>query len=287
MNRTLPLLTPELAYCLEASSIFFSAEKQKALGSLPGNPYGIQTRTFGNATAFLAQKTHNSEIFNHVGNITGDDLPYLDAILNWYARHDVLCSFDIVPSNASPALLWHLASKGFYQSSFYNMFYGLPYIAQKPLPGVVVRPVLPEEKDVFAEVYFDSFEVPKTETYAYVRHSIRSLVEIPTNRCLFALVHNTIAAIAVVSISQEVGYLALSATLPHFRGYGCQKTLLQERIHLASQAGCDLVTCQVGVGTISQQNVEKIGLHLAYTKATWSTFNKHQKPNEEIDPTNR
>ena len=44
MNRTLPLLIPELAYRLEASSICFSLEKQKALASLSGNPYGVRTR---------------------------------------------------------------------------------------------------------------------------------------------------------------------------------------------------------------------------------------------------
>ena len=284
-NRLLPLLTPELAYRIESSTIFFSAEKQKALASLPGNPYGVQTRTFGNATAILARKTHNAEIFNHVSNLTRDDLPYLDDILNWYANNDVRCSFNIVPSNASPELLWHLAGKGFYQSSFYNMFYGLPYVTQESLSDVVVRPVLLEEKDVFAEVYFDSFEIPKIEKYDYIRHSIRLLVGIPTNHCLFALIHNTIAAIAVVSISQGIGYLALGATLPSFREYGCHKALLQARMNIALQAACDLVTCQAGVGTVSQQNIEKMGLRLAYTKATWSAFNKHQNPHD--DPVNR
>ncbi|HCI78622.1 MAG TPA: hypothetical protein DHW02_02910 [Ktedonobacter sp.] len=287
MNRTPPPLTPELAYKLEASCTFFSTEKQKALASLPGNPYGVQTRTFGKATAFLARKTHNSEIFNHVGNLTRDDLPYLDAILDWYAHNDVSCSFDIVPSNASPELLWHLAMKGLYQSSFYNMFYGLPYVAQEFLSDIVIRPVLPEEKNLFAEVYFESFEVPKTKTYAYVRQSICTLVEIPTNHCLFAFIHNSLAAIAVISISRGIGYLALSATRPSFRGRGCQNALLQARIHLASRAGCDLVTCQAGVGTVSQRNVEKVGLRLAYTKATWTTFNEHQNPRNTIDPTNR
>ncbi len=287
INRTLPLLTPELAYRIEASTISFSAEKQKVLASLPDNPYGVQTRVFGNATAFLARKTHNAEIFNHVSNLTRDDLPYLDDILDWYASNDVRCSFDIVPSNVSPELLWRLAEKGFYQSSFYNMFYGLPSATQEFFSDIAVRPVLLEEKDLFVEVYFDSFEIPQIEKYDYIRQSIRLLVGKPTNLCLFALVHNSIAAIAVISIAQGIGYLALGATLPSFRGYGCHKALLQARMNLALQAGCDLVTCQAGVGTISQQNIEKMGLRLAYIKATWSTFDEHYNPHDEIDPANR
>ncbi len=287
MKRTFPFLTSELAARIEACCMFFSLEKQKALYALPGNPYGVQIRSFGNTTALLAQRTHNHELFNHVGNISGDDLSYLDAIIGWYQSYDIYCHFDLVPSSASPLLLWSLASRGFYQSGFYNMLYGLPQTDQKYVLGITVRPVLPEEKDLFAEIYFDSFEIPKTEVYAYVRDSVGVLVRVPTNYCFFALIDHTIAAIAVLSIHRQVGYLALAGTLPSFRGHGCHKALLQARMHMAAQAGCNLIAGQAGVATISQLNMEKVGLRMAYTKAIWSHYDRQKSPGNEIDPTNR
>lgn len=216
MSSNFPLLTPEVANHLAVCSMSFSVKKQEALRSLPGNPYKAEIRTFGNATALLAQKTHNSELFNRVGNMSAADLPYLDAIIEWYHTHGASCSFDIVPSSASPELLWSLASKGFYQSGFYNVLYGLPQTDLAHDSDITVRAVSLEEKDVFAEVYLDSFEVPKTEVYAYVYDSIRVLVGKPTIHCLFALINNTVAAIAILHIYQQTGYLALSATLPAF-----------------------------------------------------------------------
>ncbi|HEY7418942.1 MAG TPA: GNAT family N-acetyltransferase [Ktedonobacteraceae bacterium] len=287
MERTLPFMTPELAKRLESEIVFFSKQRQEALRAIPGNPYAVQTRDFGGATAFLAQRTYNADQTSHVGGISRDDLSSLEAIFEWYHSYGVHCTFYIAPPIASPPLLWHLAAKGWYQSGFYHVLYGLPQVDTTPHADIVIRHVTLAEQDLFADVYCESFEVPKTDAYVYIRDSIRVLVEIPTNHCFFALIDNTVAAIAVLSVHEQVGYLALSGTRPHFQNRGCQKAMLQARLRKAAQAGCTLVLGQAAVASISQQNMEKAGLHLAYTKVLWSYYDSQKDWSQQPDPMER
>jgi GNAT superfamily N-acetyltransferase len=287
MDQILPFMTRELTMHLEESIVFFSKQKQEALRALSNNPYGVQTRSFGKATALLAQRTYNADRTSHVGNISGDDLSSLDALLEWYHSYRVHCTFDVAPSTASSALLWQLAAKGWYQSGFYNVLYGLPQEDMLSHSAMTIRPVALAEKDLFTTVYCESFEVPNTNAYAYVRDSIRVLVEIPTNHCFFALINDTVAAIFVLSVHERIGYLALSATRPRFQNHGCQKALLQAALQRAAQAGCTLVTGQTAVASISQHNAEKAGLRLAYTKAFWSFYESQKEVSQEPDPLNR
>jgi hypothetical protein len=81
--------------------VFFTKQKQEVLRAFPDNPYGVQIRSFGKATAFLTQGTYNADRTSHVGNISGYDLSYLDVLLEWYHSNGVHCMFDVAPSIAS------------------------------------------------------------------------------------------------------------------------------------------------------------------------------------------
>jgi GNAT superfamily N-acetyltransferase len=100
------------------------------------------------------------------------------------------------------------------------------------------------------------------------------LVGLPNTYCLFALHNNSIAAMAALYVHQDIGYLALAATRPTYRNRGCHKALLQARITLAANKGCTCIAGQAAFGSASQQNMEKIGLRIAYTKALWTKFDK-------------
>ncbi|HEX5435464.1 MAG TPA: GNAT family N-acetyltransferase, partial [Candidatus Angelobacter sp.] len=57
-----------------------------------------------------------------------------------------------------------------------------------------------------------------------------------------------------------------AATLPEFRGRGIQKALLNERLRIVQEAGCDLAVTLTMPGTSSQRNAERAGFRTAYTK---------------------
>lgn len=272
MHKPFPLLTPEVASRIEACSISFWVEKLTALRSLPGNPYEVEIRSFGNATAFVTRQAKDNGLFNRVGNISADESEQLDEIIAWFRVQNVPCRFDIIPSNAHPALLQSLSAKGLSQSAFHTAMYGIPSEEDVTTPrNITIRPVLPEEKDTFVEIYLDGFGIPKSvPALTYLGESIGLLIGRPSMHCLFAQIQDTLAAIAILYIHEGVGYFATGATLPNFRGHGCQRALLQARIALAASEGCDLMSGQTGITTVSQHNMERVGLRIAYTKALWT-----------------
>lgn len=273
MSKPFPLLTPEVASRIEACSIAFWVEKLTALRSLPGNPYAVEIRSFGNTMAFMTRQAKDNSLFNRVGNISADDSEQLDAIIAWFRAQNVPCRFDIIPSNAHPALLQSLSTKGFSQSAFHTAMYGIPHADVTVPRNIIIRPVLPEEKDTFVEIYLDSFGMPKSvPALSYLGESIGLLIGRPSMHCLFAQIQDTLAAIAILYIHEGVGYFATGATLPAWRGYGCQRALLEARIAIAAAEGCDLISGQTGITTVSQHNMERVGLRIAYTKALWTSY---------------
>jgi GNAT superfamily N-acetyltransferase len=278
---TFPLLTPALAARIETAVFAFSVAKMEALRSFPGNPYGIEIRTFGGATTLLATEIHNDELFNRVGNISDVDQPFLDAIIDWYHAKGTRCHFDMLPS-VQPELLWKLASRGYYQSGFYTTLYGTPQTNDMLPATIIIRPVLPEESHIFAEIYLESFGISQPAIIPYLRESVRLLVNLPNTHCFFALQNGITAAIAALFIHQEIGYLALAATLPAYRGQELHKALLLARMARAAAEGCTLIVGQAAFASTSQQNMEKVGLRVAYTKALWTLYDSQGAP---IPPT--
>jgi len=273
MSKPFPLLTPEVAACVEACSISFWVEKLTALRSLPVNPYEVEIRSFGNATAFVTRQAKDNGLFNRVGNISVDESEQLDEIIAWFRAQNVPCRCDIIPSHAHPTLLQGLSAKGLSQSAFHTAMYGIPHTGNTIPPNITIRPVLPEEKDTFVELYLDGFGIPKSvPALSYLGESIGLLVGRPSMHCLFAQLDKRLAAMAILYIHEGVGYLATAATLPNFRGHGCQRALLQARLAIAASSGCDLVSGQTGITTTSQHNMERVGLRIAYTKALWTQY---------------
>jgi GNAT superfamily N-acetyltransferase len=57
-----------------------------------------------------------------------------------------------------------------------------------------------------------------------------------------------------------------TSTLPNYRRQGVQTALLDARLKLAQEMGCDLAMVITSPGTASQRNVMRLGFEMAYTK---------------------
>ena len=64
-----------------------------------------------------------------------------------------------------------------------------------------------------------------------------------------------------------IAQLCGAATLPAHRRHGVQTALLLARLDLARAAGCDLAVVTTQPGSKSQQNVQRQGFQLLYTRA--------------------
>ena len=155
-----PIMTSALAERIEECCLAFWTEKVAVLRSLPGNPYGADIQRFGNTTALLTTAAHSLD-FNRVGSPGEDDLQHLDEIANWYRQHGQSCRFEITPARTQPAILHKLTNMGYAHSSFHTVLYGVPTPNVSLHPLLPVRDVLPEERDLFAEIYLAGFALPQ------------------------------------------------------------------------------------------------------------------------------
>jgi hypothetical protein len=264
-----PYISAELAHRLENCDTNFIRLRLEYLARLEGNPFGAEVRPFGNATGLTISSMAGNTLFNRVAEFTPAELDRLDDILAWFEEKKIGGRFDLLPGHVSPELFNTLAAKGFYQSGFYAGLYGEPQVSEPEFSGVSVREAQPDELSVYGDIYMAGFGFPAERREALVS-SMTGLYGHPAVRLYLGLVDGTPAGIGFLLLNKGVGYMGTATTLAQFRGRGVQKALMYRRMADAAQNGCDLVTSHTQYASLSQTNMEKVGLRLGYTKAIWT-----------------
>jgi hypothetical protein len=70
-------------------------------------------------------------------------------------------------------------------------------------------------------------------------------------------------------LADGVALLAGACTIPQWRKQGAQLALLQHRLHVAAEHGCDIAMVATLPGSASQRNAERRGFRVAYTRTKW------------------
>jgi GNAT superfamily N-acetyltransferase len=82
-----------------------------------------------------------------------------------------------------------------------------------------------------------------------------------------ALRDGTLAGGAELRITDGIAQFAGAATAPQHRRHGIQTALLNARLAAAAAAGCDIAIIVTQPGSKSQQNSQRRGFDLLYTRA--------------------
>lgn len=102
---------------------------------------------------------------------------------------------------------------------------------------------------------------------------MKSLVRIMTQRddalLLLAEIDGIAAGTAAFSVRDGVAEMAGASTVPEWRKRGAQTALILARLRAARESGCDLVAIAAEPGSASQQNAERFGFRVAYTRTKW------------------
>ena len=72
---------------------------------------------------------------------------------------------------------------------------------------------------------------------------------------------------ASLRVSEGVAQLCGAATLPEHRRRGVQTALLAARLEVAGREGCDVAVVTTQPGSKSQENAQRRGFELLYTRA--------------------
>ncbi len=141
-------------------------------------------------------------------------------------------------------------------------------------PWIEVRPSGDDEFEPWVEVvaegvaHPDTQGVPQHEEFPreVIGRAMRDFAAAGVRRYV-ALRDGVLAGGASFRIAEGVAQLTGAATAPAHRRRGVQTALLSARLADAAAAGCDIAVVTTQPGSRSQQNVQRRGFDLLYTRA--------------------
>ncbi|HEU5391599.1 MAG TPA: GNAT family N-acetyltransferase [Streptosporangiaceae bacterium] len=175
-----------------------------------------------------------------------------------------------------PAILALLAARGYRLESFENVLGRA--LTDEPgrvlPPGVEVRLSTEDESEAWLDVVAEGSVHPDTQGVPWHEEFSRDAI-IAAERDsaaagdvrYAALRDGVIVGGATMRIAEGVAQLTGAATVPAHRRRGVQTALLSARLADAAAAGCDVAVIITQPGSKSQQNAQRQGFDLLYTRA--------------------
>jgi GNAT superfamily N-acetyltransferase len=177
---------------------------------------------------------------------------------------------------ADPEILALLSARGYQLESFENVLgRALTGELERVMPpGVEVRLSSEEESEIWLDVVAEGSVHPDTQGVPWNEEFSREAI-IGAERDSAAAGDVRYAALrdgvtvggATMRIAEGVAQLTGAATVPAHRRRGVQTALLSARLADAAAAGCDVAVITTQPGSKSQQNAQRRGFDLLYTRA--------------------
>jgi GNAT superfamily N-acetyltransferase len=182
-----------------------------------------------------------------------------------------------LPHLADPAVGALLTGRGYRLVSFENVL-GRALdgaTAHAPPAGIAIRASGPDEYDQWLDVMADAVAladdqgVPSHEDFPRdaVVGAMRDLTTGPGVTRYAAVRDGLLAGGASLRMTTGLAQFTGAATAPVHRRRGIQTALLAARIADAAAAGCDVAVVTTQPGSKSQQNAQRAGFDLLYTRA--------------------
>ncbi|HZU70708.1 MAG TPA: GNAT family N-acetyltransferase [Ktedonobacteraceae bacterium] len=266
-----PVITKQLARRIQAVIDASHLDGTIQVRQQPGNPYDFVVQRFGNATAYMACGIPFSGWWNRVVGLTLEESDKLDDILGFFRGQHLQCNIDLAPTEFTSEFAQLLIQHGLYPTPNGTVLYGWPQVSNQALSqGVSIKEISLDDIDLFLELWADGFEFPAGPQRKVIMDIRKGAFSAPGSRLYIASVNETPAAMAGLYIHDGIAYLSGGATLPAFRKHGCHTALTQRRMRDAAEAGCELAIGFAGTfGSISQNNMERAGLRIAYLMTVW------------------
>jgi GNAT superfamily N-acetyltransferase len=207
------------------------------------------------------------------GGVPGGDL--MDEIEGAYAARGAPTQVELT-NLADPEIGDMLTGRGYRLVAFENVL-GRSLDAsatQQEFEGIEIRESGEDELDDWIEVVVTGFAHPDDQGVAGHEEFPREIVERAERdmvaagaRTYLALRGGVVAGGGGLRITDGVAQLVGAATAPEHRRRGVQTALLSTRLADAAAAGCDIAVITTAPGSKSQQNVQRQGFQLIYTRA--------------------
>jgi len=199
----------------------------------------------------------------------------LDAIEKAFAAHGSPTQVELAHL-ADPEIGALLSARGYQLENFENVLgRALTRDIQRVTPpGIEVRPSGEEEFAAWLDIVAEGSVHPDTQGVPWHEEFPREVIieaELDSAEAgdvrYAALRDGVLAGGATMRLAGGIAQLTGAATAPAHRRHGIQTALLSARLADATAAGCDVAVIIVQPGSKSQQNAQRQGFHLLYTRA--------------------
>lgn len=270
-EMNIPVVNQELANRLVQAERSFFTSRISSIGERQDNPMGVEIEHFGDASAYYI-KEMPWPLFNSVKGLDDETGGELRAITEFYRAKNRTFQVDVDPYKCSSATLKALTEQGLSPREYQSILYGLP---EEKVPdftqSIKIAEVTDEGLfDTYAEIHCLASGM-SLDNKVYFKSNNIGLLDRSGWKLFLAYWEGRAAAVAAMYIEDDIASCALAATLPEFRRRGLQSALLHARLHEAYKAGCQLVGAQAASGSVSQHNMERAGLRIAWTRTLWTS----------------
>jgi GNAT superfamily N-acetyltransferase len=163
-----------------------------------------------------------------------------------------------------------LSLRGYHPVEFSSVLYKALFHDFTPPtrnPRLTVRLVEPGEEELYSETSVCGWDMPAFAEFLKVLGRVMAACE--GALLFFALLDGKPIGTAVLRCDEGVAFLAGASTVPEARRMGTQRALLDARLRMARERGCDIAMMGAEPGSSSQRNAEREGFRIAYTRTKW------------------
>ncbi len=207
------------------------------------------------------------------GRLDEDELAKLERL---YAERGEAVRVELA-SLGEPEIATQLTRRGYQLVGFEDVL-GLPLPgarAGSPAAGIEIEECGADDFERWLDLVVDGFAHPDLQGVAsdeefpreVMASAIGDLAATQGFRRFLARRGGELAGGASCRFADGVAQLCGAATLPTHRRHGIQSSLLAHRLAAAAAAGCDLAVVTTQPGSKSQENVQRQGFSLLYTRA--------------------
>jgi GNAT superfamily N-acetyltransferase len=263
----MPLASIALLHRLTQVGIAYTIARMRVIEARSGEP--IAVRRFGEAAALLCRQVPSPH-FNAVVGLRGGQESLVAEIDDWYRDNKITPRFVIAPGDLTAEMGRALAERGFAVTESETMLYGeAPASAHPAARHDIVEVDSPALMEDFLDALLAGWGIP-AEHREPAKTNMRGWLGVPDWRLFLGRIDGKPAAAAKLFVKDGVALFPDAATRPEFRGRGLQTALLRHRAALAAQTGAELIYSQAAFGSVSQHNMERIGMRVLCTRTIWT-----------------
>jgi len=263
-----------LAERIERAETDLIARSSDAARHRRGDSTGFATQIAGGVASFAEADSPMNKVAG-LGFAGRPDPVDLDAVERAFAECRAPVQVEVA-NLADPAVGELLTGRGYRLVSFENVLGRALDRAEERVsrPGIEVRASGDDEFEMWLDVVADAVAVADTQGVPshgefprdVVVNAMRDMAAAGLRHYL-ALRDGVVAGGASMRIADRVAQFGGAATAAAHRRHGVHTVLLSARLADAAAAGCDIAVVTTQPGSRSQQNVQRQGFHLLYTRA--------------------